>query len=288
VFRDAYAIAKQFTFPVILSQKTVAGKCASGIGAFVVINGDGWIATAGHIIEQIQAAYGSAEKCRTRDPKAAAIRADASIDDRERRKRLRDLGQTTPDEVDRASVYWGGFQAQAASVHVVPGVDLGIARLQPFDPAWVSLYPTFKDPNQNFEPGVSLCKLGYPFHDFVPTYDAATDMFTLPPGAVPAPLFPLEGMFTRIAQITDPNNPNPAVPTAWVETSSPGLRGQSGGPTFDAKGTVWAIQCQTTHFDLGFNTTAARQYLNVGHGVHTLTLFAALQQLGVQYTVSNY
>jgi hypothetical protein len=288
VFRDALALAQQFTFPVILSQKTVAGKCSSSIGAFVVVNADGWIVTAGHILEQFAAAQESVKLCRTRDAQRIAIRDDQSIDEKERRNRLKKLGHEKPEDIDRFSALWGTWQTQATEYHIVNGVDLGLVKLAPFDPAWVTAYPTFKDPTHGVEPGVSLCKLGYPFHAFEPTYDKAADMFNLPPGALPAPLFPLEGMFTRTAQLVDPADPNPEIPLFWLETSTPGLRGQSGGPTFDSKGTVWAIQCRTAHFDLGFNTFKSPQYLNVGHGVHPLTLFKVFEKLAVKYTASTY
>ena len=38
----------------------------------------------------------------------------------------------------------------------------------------------------------------------------------------------------------------------YLETSSAGLLGQSGGPIFDIDGTVWAMQSRTTHLPLGF------------------------------------
>jgi hypothetical protein len=41
----------------------------------------------------------------------------------------------------------------------------------------------------------------------------------------------------------------------FIETSTPGLRGQSGGPLFDVDGKVWGIQSRTNHYDLGFAPT---------------------------------
>lgn len=38
----------------------------------------------------------------------------------------------------------------------------------------------------------------------------------------------------------------------FIETSTPRLRGQSGGPIFDVNGAIWAIQSQTHHLKLGF------------------------------------
>jgi hypothetical protein len=36
----------------------------------------------------------------------------------------------------------------------------------------------------------------------------------------------------------------------FIETSTPGLRGQSGGPLFDAKGEIWGIQSRTNFLEL--------------------------------------
>ena len=74
------------------------------------------------------------------------------------------------------------------------------------------------------------------------------------------------------------------------------LRGQSGGPTFDTKGTVFAIQSRTQHFPLGFDTyhgegkkrTFVPQFINVGWGVHVATVTGFLAELGVAFAVSNY
>lgn len=69
-----------------------------------------------------------------------------------------------------------------------------------------------------------------------------------------------------------PDGPRPNFPLALIETSSPGLKGQSGGPIFDKEGTVFGIQSRTMHFPLGFappvqDGTARHkehQFINVG------------------------
>jgi len=43
MFRLAYKIAREFTFPVILSRRTIADAFSSFIGAYVVINAGCWI-----------------------------------------------------------------------------------------------------------------------------------------------------------------------------------------------------------------------------------------------------
>jgi hypothetical protein len=43
-----------------------------------------------------------------------------------------------------------------------PKADISVAKLEPFDPAWVSTFPTLKKPQNEMPMGVSLCRLGYP------------------------------------------------------------------------------------------------------------------------------
>ena len=75
MFRDAYSIARQFTFPVIVSQKTVAGKCTSSIGTFVVVNSDGWFVTAGHIVEALQSLHEQVDRTQNRDKRKLDVMA---------------------------------------------------------------------------------------------------------------------------------------------------------------------------------------------------------------------
>jgi hypothetical protein len=82
-------------------------------------------------------------------------------------------------------------------------------------------------------------------------------------------------------------------PLRLFETSSPGLRGQSGGPIFDTKGVVWGIQSLTRHFPLGFEPTVPgkgvkeHQFLNVGIGVHAVTIVGLLKKQGIECQLST-
>jgi hypothetical protein len=99
------------------------------------------------------------------------------------------------------------------------------------------------------------------------------------------PRFPIEGIFTRTSQI-EFEGERPPFPVRYVETSSPGLLGQSGGPTFDVEATIWAIQAKTAHLALGF--AGQNQYLNVGLGVHPETMFPFFDHHKIEYQVSDY
>ena len=102
-------------------------------------------------------------------------------------------------------------------------------------------------------------------------------------------VFPNDGMVTRIVSrgMTNDNK----FERLYVETSTPGLRGQSGGPVFDTEGRLCAMQVQTVHMPLGFHPTVEydgksvveNQFLNVGLGVHVRTIRAVLDDRGVRY-----
>jgi hypothetical protein len=100
--------------------------------------------------------------------------------------------------------------------------------------------------------------------------------------------FPLEGILTREVLANDPVT---GVVERYIETSSPGLKGQSGGPIFDQHGVVWGMQVRTQHYPLGFDASLAvdgktkvgAQFLNVGWGVHAQTIHDALSERGIAF-----
>lgn len=198
------------------------------------------------------------------------------------------------------SLWLGDDRYKIGVVHVLPAIDLAIGRLENFDKNGIKVYPKFKDYSKPMDPGTSLCKLGFPLSVITSTFDDAKKIFNLPRGAVPLPLFPLEGIYTRTVQVIAENNTMKVnIPLKYIETSSPGLRGQSGGPTFDTKGTIWAIQSKTSHYKLGFGDSAnglthkeaehlQNQYLNVGWGIHSQTIIEFCKLNNVSYHLSDY
>src|SRR5262249_38866571 len=161
--------------------------------------------------------------------RVSAIRAarsaieSAKLDHREKKRQLQKVGGVPTDGVDAWSAWWAKDGHSVRDISALPDIDLAVARLEPFDPNWVSEYPIFKNPQRHFEPGRSLCKFGYPFHEIQPIWDDVFKVFRFPPNALPLPLFPIEGMFTRIAELVG------GAPASYrkllVETSTPGLKG---------------------------------------------------------------
>lgn len=289
MFAEGHKIARSFTRPIVISQRMSNGQMSTGIGAYIVVNRDGWIVTAAHIVIGLRRLAESREQwLQQQSGEGGGNRA-------ERRRRQRDQGGAASGAlVTHFSPWFGQDQVTLKDVLVLPAADLAMGRLDPFEEEWIDRYPTFKDPATELEPGTSLCKLGYPFHSITPEWDENAEAFRLPEGSVPPPLFPLEGIYTRNLVADTPDKL--PFPIKFLETSSPGLRGQSGGPTFDRHGTVWAVQSQTSHLPLGFQpklkvenrVVEEHQFLNVGLGVHPETLIGALTQHGIEHEISAY
>ena len=78
--------------------------------------------------------------------------------------------------------------------------------------------------------------------------------------------------------------------------STPGLRGQSGGPLFDSDGLVYGMQYMTSHLHLGFDIkdkeivhdgkkTKVSNYpfLNIGHCIHVDRIKEFLTQHNIKF-----
>ncbi len=135
-------------------------------------------------------------------------------------------------------------------------------------------------------PGRSLCKLGFPFQRIDPSFDDEANRFVLPPGSVPVSMMPLEGMFLRVVNTVAPGHADD--PNLFIETSTPALIGQMGGPVFDSRAVVWGLLSHTLHHPLGFQPRAPtghveHQFLNCGLAVHVSVIRRILDAEGINY-----
>ena len=290
MFSKAVSIAAGFTRPVVISSRTGQGACAGTIGAYVVVNREGWILTAGHLLGIVRDQQDSARRHAGYRGNVVEFHRDIAADKRYRRKGVRTFHRPAESSVRNHSVWWGVDGVRLVEARIVPAADLALGRLEPFDPASVAHYPVWKDPSRGAAPGRSLCKLGFPLHRIVPVYDEKANTFTLPEGSVPLPLFPMEGMFTRVVNTRAPGSGD-GESSAFIETSTPSLIGQMGGPVFDADAVVWGIQSHTMHHPLGFQPLVPdgaagqveHQFLNTGLAVHAAVIRGFLDAEGIVY-----
>lgn len=193
-----------------------------------------------------------------------------------------------PEWIRHISYWWGEDAWRVEQFQYDWQKDIAIGRIIGFDSAAIDTYPRFRDPNLELTPGTSLCRLGFPFHDVKTTCNMQTGVFQLEAGSTPVPFFPMDGIMTRTSVDIDPTTSQQA---HFIEMSTPGLRGQSGGPIFDTEGNLCGLQSKTRHLPLGFDITGThggqpfvdRQYLHVGLGLHAFEIMAYLDKFGIKY-----
>ena len=287
MFSHAYEIAAQYTAPVIISTRTLDGSVQCGGGAFVYLNREGWILTAAHVFNARQQRAGDALFYERYRQEIRNIEARPDLPARSKEERIASIPRD-PGWVINESYWWGMDGVTLEDVKIFDKNDLAIGRLEPFRPETVQQYPKIKDPS-TLKPGTSLCKLGFPFHQIHAAYNKETNTFELAGDALPVPFFPMDGILTRFIHGGKADDGDYEI--KFIETSTPGLMGQSGGPIFDRDATVWGIQSHTNHIPLGFSPKIARngteveenQFINVGCGVHPETIVNVLLDNGIPF-----
>ncbi len=264
MFIQAIELASKFTFPLIISNRHQDNTVSSGLGAFVIINEEGWFITAAHILQQ-----NDIHKTHLKEYKEFVNGSKMVIN---------------PKWVLNHSLWFGADHHQFEKYIILPENDLAIGKLRNFNPSFVESYPKFVNPAL-IKPGKTLCKLGFPFYDINATF--INNTFRYDPQLFPIPRFPLDGMLTRIIS----NGKNPL----WIETSTPGLKGQSGGPIFDTEGNIWGIQSLTKHIPLGFAPKIKKeegeieenQFINLSWGIHAGSIIQVLEQQKIKYYMDS-
>ncbi len=149
-------------------------------------------------------------------------------------------------------------------------------------------YPTFAKelPLQ----GQSVCKLGFAFPEYSYfEYSKENENIVMKNEIISSfPLFPMDGIVTR--QIVDEKKQ-----VTMFETSTPGLRGQSGGPIFSPEGLVYGIQSMTKHLDLNFDIDKVVKrgienkkitytpFINLGVGISSKEIIKFLDLNNIKY-----
>jgi hypothetical protein len=287
MFQSAVTTASLFTQPVIVSTRLQSGVTSASIATFVIVNDEGWVLTCAHVLAPQKAFNDQQGDVRAYDNEMARINGDATLLPSKRKALLRRL-RSDPNWIREISYWWGADGVAAGSWIANDLSDLALGKLDPFTPPPGIKYPVFGNTANPISPGASLCRLGFPLHEVACSWDPATRRFTIPPESFPLPRFPLDGMYTRDYVLEDPSG----IRAKFIETSTPGLRGQSGGPIFDRDARIWALQSRTIHYPLGFTPSAVQgskavtehQFLNVGVGTHVDELKQFMTAGGVAFT----
>lgn len=291
MFSRCLSQVMDYTRPVLISTRFYDGTIQCGGGTFIILNKEGWILTAAHILQANLKKIEDQTEIIEYEDKLREINSNTSFTPPQKKRNAKKL-QYNPKWI-RNNSYWWGENGYVIDDFVFDRArDIAVGKIANFNSASVSSYPIFKNPNEPMPTGTSLCKLGFPFHNFTSTFDEATQSFILSEGTLPVPFFPLDGIHTRLVNAIEQNSGRT---TTFLETSTPGLKGQSGGPTFDNNGNIWALQSQTHFLNLDFapqvvqgtKITQEHQFINVGWGTSVTEILNFLREQGVDVQLSS-
>ena len=290
MFNKAYNIANKFTLPLIVTLRFFDNTIEGGLGSFIVLNDEGWCITAAHNFGAAFAYNQNQLEMKDYQDKVDKINSNKQIKDNQKKALARGIKPNKKWVTDFA-ILLGGQPINILQNFIYGENDLAIFQIDPLVIKGQTIFPKIKDSN-NISPGTSLCKLGYPFVEVIPTFDTNTKQFALPPALLPVPLFPIEGIYTR--DLLHGKTADGSMDILFLETSSPGLKGQSGGPIFDIEGNIYSIQSQNVTLPLGFKGTVEvngkrideNQFFNVGIGVHPSSIEFLLKKHNIKYDVA--
>lgn len=223
-----------------------------GCATCVVVNEEGWVLTCKHVVndllileEPINTKYNNFKQ-----EKARAMSLPKGKQKRVIEKLEQQFGysKSAAPTIQLKNIFINVVDGPTPVKYIVhPDYDLALVKFEGFNRLLCNNFPVFKDITTDLKQGLSLCRLGFPFAEFSDyQYNAkADDIEWIGSGNVLSPYFPIDGILTRF--VCD----NKGI--YGIEMSTPGLKGQSGGPLFDRDGIVCGLQFATHSEPLGFD-----------------------------------
>ena len=291
MFVEAIEKAAQFTRAIHSIIRTYGGKkIIPGAGTLFFVNDEGFAVTCKHVAEILISADKLNKQYFNFKADRNKLRADNSYKQNLKGLELKynynpasiiQVKNNFVDCVDRIS----GFTA-----HLHPKYDLAILKFNDYGMLRYQKAAVFLKDSSCIRQGEFLCRLGFPFPEFSNySFNEATDDIEWSgEGITASPRFPIEGMVTRF--LGDESK------VYGVELSTPGLKGQSGGPLFNKDGIVYGMQFSTKHLHLGFdivdkeiisNNQAKKvsdySFLHLGQCIHVEVIKEFLREKSVKY-----
>lgn len=296
MFESAIEKVLQFTRPLHSITRTYGGLISPGTATFFFVNDSGVAVTCKHVADLLP----TADNLNQTFLKFKAER-DRLPKDNKHRQHLQGLElkykynkETT---VQLKNNFLNAFdKIDQIICHAHPTLDLAILEFKGFNKIFYTSHAHFIKDSNTIRQGKYLCRIGYPFPEFnnFKHNPGNDDIEWTDTGNPSSPSFPIDGIVTRF--VADQH----AGTVTGIELSTPGLRGQSGGPLFDANGTVYGMQSATNHLHLGFdikdkevvhegkkNKISNHPFLHVGICVHADKIKDFLRQHNISFSEIN-
>lgn len=248
MFEHAIEKMLQFTRPLHTLSRTYGGMLVPGTATFFFVNENGVAVTCKHVLNLIPAADQMNKTWLQFKAERERIPKDSHY-----RKNLKGLEikykynrETT---VQLKNNFLNCFdQIKEITGHAHPTLDLAILEFKGFTQTYYQSHATFIKDSKKIKQGTYLCRLGFPFPEYSNyRYNPETDDVEWTQSGNPnSPVFPMDGIVTRFLG-------DAQLGITGIEMSTPGLRGQSGGPLFNQDGLVYGMQYATNHLYLGFD-----------------------------------
>ena len=249
MFEQAIEKILQFTRPLHSISRTYSGLILPGTSTFFFVNGTGVAVTCKHVMnlipaaDEINRAFGQFK-----------LEKDKIAGDVKFRRNLQGLEMKYKYHPDTTIQLKNNFlncfdKIEEITCHAHPTLDLAILEFKGFDKLYYSSFARFLKDSSKIKQGKSLCRIGFPFPEFNNfKHNADTDDIEWTNSGNPnSPSFPIDGIVTRFVADSVTNG------IVGIELSTPGLKGQSGGPLFDTDGVIYGMQSATNHLHLGFD-----------------------------------
>lgn len=290
MFVKAIEIAAGFTRSIhSISRNYGSTIVQSGAATLFFVNSDGWALTCRHVAELIPIGDQLLAKRQAFLDELAVHRGE-----KKEKLLLRELEKKYGFSKETTFELFNNFMNCVEGtlnfeIRPHPELDVALIHFINYKKLGCNSFPEFAANGADLKQGKFLCRLGFPFAEFSNyAYDAGTDkIHWTDTGRVDTPRFPIEGMVTRNVNMNDR--------LVGFELSTPGLRGQSGGPAFDTDGVIWGMQSMTGHLDLDFDVNqevirsgrkkkvSDSAFLHVGFCIHIDILKSFMKENNVEF-----
>lgn len=295
MFESALEKVTQFTRPLHTISRTYGGMILPGTATLFFVNDQGFAITCKHVANLIPFADNTNNSFLQFKAEREKLPKDSKYQVKLKGLELK-YKYNKESAVQLKNNFMNCFdKLERITCHAHPTLDLAILEFGGFSKILYQSHARFVKDSSLIKQGKYLCRTGFPFPEFNNfRHNPETDDIEWTNTGNPnSPSFPIDGIVTRFLGDSTGD-------ITGIELSTPGLKGQSGGPLFDEKATVYGMQYATNHLHLGFDvrdkeiieggkktTVSNYPFLHVGLCVHAEKIKEFLRTHQVAFSESD-